>query len=246
MKMTIYKINLIAIALGAALTGWAADATNAPPKPKWESSASLGATVTRGNSRNVSVSGQLQTGRKWDKNEIALGVDGTYGEDRGVKSAELLHGFAQYNRLFTEKVFGYARVEGMHDAVADIDYRITLSPGAGYYFIKTPETGLRAEVGPGWVYEQRTTGSHDYFTIRFAQRLDQKLSETSKLWETVEFLPAVDNWGDYLMNAEIGIDTAITKALSLRTYAQDSYRSKPAPERQKNDFRLVAAVAYKF
>jgi hypothetical protein len=42
------------------------------------------------------------------------------------------------------------------------------------------------------------------------------------------------------------MDTSITKKLSLRVFAVDTYHSEPAPGRDKNDLRLVTAVACKF
>ena len=70
------------------------------------------------------------------------------GSDR-TKNADMARGFVQYNRLFTERLFGYGRVDALYDDVANIQYRVTLSPGLGYYFIKEPKTELSGEVGPG-------------------------------------------------------------------------------------------------
>lgn len=242
MKRAYLTVGLCALGFGLATQ---AAETNTV-KPRWESSASLGATVTRGNSRTVSVSAQVNTSKKWERNEIDLGADGTYAEDRGVRSAGQARGFGQYNYLFTDRFYGYARLEVAHDAVADITYRITVSPGVGYYVIKNETTSLRGEIGPGYVYEKRTHSTVDYATLRLAERFEHKLNDRAKLWQSVEFLPAVDDFADYLLNFEVGIETQISKAFSLRTYAQDSYRSRPATGREKNDLRLVAAVAYKF
>ena len=57
-------------------------------------------------------------------------------------------GFGQYNRLFSERAYGYFRVDGLHDGVADIDYRLTVGPGVGYYLIKATNTTFRGEFGP--------------------------------------------------------------------------------------------------
>ena len=67
-------------------------------------------------------------------------------------------GFAQYNRLFTERVFGYLRLDGLHDAIADIEYRFTFSPGVGYYFIKNAQTTLSGEAGS--VFHRPVAGSN--------------------------------------------------------------------------------------
>lgn len=222
--------------------------TNAPPKsPPWDASASAGLTLTRGNSKTVLFTGALAADRKWDQNELAFGADGVYGENNSVKNAEQLHGFGQYNRLFGERLFGYLRVEGLHDAIADIKYRITVSPGLGYYFIKTTNTTLRAEIGPGYIYEHDGSGeNHSYMTLRLAERFDQKINDHARIWEAVEVLPQVDKFSNYIINGEIGVETTMTKKLSLLTYVQDSYHSEPAPGRLKNDIKLVSAIKYKF
>lgn len=233
--------------------------TNELPKNPWDASATLGATLTRGNTKTLLVSGQVMANKKWEKNEINLGADGVYGEDQvelpasagGGKttqtSAESAHAFAQYNRSFTERLYGYFRLEGLYDGIAGIDYRITLSPGAGYYLIKQTNLFLRGELGPGYVFEKlKGSDTHDYATLRVAERGEWHINPRAKIWEFLEYLPQVDRFHNYVVNAELGLDTAITAHLSQVTFIQDSYRSEPATGRLHNDFKLVAGVKYKF
>ena len=157
MKATTYTATclfVLSLATSSALAQTALTATNAPPKsPPWDLSASAGLTLTRGNSQTLLAVANFLGTKKWDQNEVDLGVDGAYGnttdQKTGVttKNADSLHGFVQYNRLFTERLFGYLRLEGLHDGVADIDYRLQVSPGAGYYLIKNTNTTFRVEVG---------------------------------------------------------------------------------------------------
>ena len=67
-------------------------------------------------------------------------------------------------------------------------------------------------------------------------------------FRSAEWLPQVDKFKNYIINAEIGIESDLRtdKKLSLRTYLQDTYNSVPATGRKKNDVKLVAAIAYKF
>ena len=215
-------------------------------KPSWETSAALGVTLTRGNSRTVLATANILTEKKWDHNELRFGADAAYGEDHDVKNTEVLHGFGQFNHLFTERLFGYARADVMHDGLADLKYRITLSPGVGYYFVKNKQTTLSGEIGPGFIYEKFSHRIDRFATLRIAERLDHKFNDRVKVWEMVEYLPQVDKWGNYIINAEAGVDSSLTKKLSLRVFAVDNYLSEPAAGREKNDLRLVTAVAYKF
>jgi putative salt-induced outer membrane protein YdiY len=227
----------------------AAAATSAPPPaPRWETTAAAGITLTRGNSKTLLATLGLDTKKKWEKNEAAFGVAGGYGENDGTKNTEFIQGFGQYNRLFTERFYGGLRFGGSYDGIAGLDYRIRITPLAGYYLVKQTNTTLVAEIGPSAVFEKHTGESPDsYLGLRLGERLDHKLSDTTKIWESVDYVPDVKQWSErYVVTAEAGIDTAINKHWSLRVVCQDIYDSQPTPGRQHNDLRLVAGTAYKF
>jgi putative salt-induced outer membrane protein YdiY len=223
-----------------------ASAVAPPPPPKWKGSAAAGLTLTRGNSDTVVLNASIVAEKKWGQNELSLGADGSYGEQNGEKNVEAAHAFGQYNRLFSERAFALFRVDALHDAIADVEYRVTLSPGLGYYFIKNKTTFLRGEVGPGVVFEKQGGDTRTYMTLRVAERFEHQLSKTAKLWQSAEILPEVSNWANYIVNAEIGVDVAINVRWSLRTFVQETYDNEPAPGRKHNDVKIVAGVAYKF
>lgn len=231
--------------------------TNAPPpKPKavWKSRVAVGLTMTSGNSETTLATVSADTSRKTDENEWSLGVDGAYGRSKvsgqtnTTTTAELLHGFTQYNQLFTERFYGLGRVEGVHDGVADLKYRVSLNLGAGYYFIKNTNTDLCAEVGPGYVFQQQDNETTRYAALRVGEKFHQALSDHARLWQMAEWAPQVDKFQNYVINAELGIEADLTKdkKLALRSYVTDTFNSEPAPDRKKNDLTWVTAIAYKF
>jgi putative salt-induced outer membrane protein len=220
--------------------------TPPPEKPKWTRSAALGATLTGGNSDTVLITGNVNATRKWDQHEILLGADAAYGEVENQKNADSVHGMAQYNRLFSERLYGYARLDALHDAIADVDYRFTFGPGAGYYFIKNATTSLSGELGPSFVYEKVGAEDHGYFALRIGEKFEHKLSDRARIWQSFEILPQVDNFENFIANAEIGVESKLTTDLSLRVFVQDTYDNEPAPGRKKNDVKLVSALAYTF
>jgi len=223
-----------------------ASAVEPPPKPKWNSTATAGLTLTSGNSETLLATASIGSEKKWDRNEVALGLGGGYGEQDDEKNVEILHGFGQYNRLFTDRWFGLVRADALHDAIADVEYRVTLSPGVGYYFIKNKTTFLRGEVGPGVVFEKVGGETDTYMTVRVAERFEHQLSKTAKLWQSAEILPDVSDWQNYVVNAEIGVEVAVNTKWSLRVLLQDTYDNKPADDSKHNDLKLIAGTAYKF
>ncbi len=65
----------------------------------------------------------------------------------------------------------------------------------------------------------------DYWGIRCGERYTLQVSETAKLWQSAEYLPNADDFDQYLINAEIGMEAVVTKLISLRLVLQDGYNS---------------------
>jgi len=241
--MNLTQVSILAACASLAL---ASSTVAADAPPKWESSAALGLTLTRGNSDTLLFTANIATAKKLPKHETSLGADAAYGENQNVKNNELFRAFFQYNYLFTERVYGYARADGLHDAIADVEYRLTVGPGAGYYFIKNATTRLSAEAGPGLVMEKQGGNDRSYFTVRVAENFEHKLNDKARIWQSVEIFPQVDDLDNYIVRAEAGIETSITKRVGLRVYVVDTYDNVPAAGRKKNDIKLVSALAWKF
>jgi putative salt-induced outer membrane protein len=220
--------------------------TELPPAPKWESSVNAGFSYTSGNSDTLLVTAGIETKRKGERDEWLFGAKGAYGKSDGENNNELALGYGQYNYLFTEKFYAYGRVDALYDGIADIDYQVNLSPGVGYYFIKKPKTTLAGEFGPGYMWVKKGGIADDYATLRFNERFEQKLGEKARLWESLTYLPQIDDWGNFTLAAELGVEAPIVKDLSLRVVASDLYNSRPAAGKKENDFMLIAGVSYKF
>ncbi len=219
----------------------------APAKYPWVSTITAGLTLTRGNSDSLLATAKFITDKKTPVNEFNLGADATYGSANGVANAETAHGFGQWNHLFSEKWYGYLRGEGLHDDIAQVRYRATLTSGVGYYAIKETNTTLAFEVGPGFVAERVGDVDTTYATMRVAQKFEHKFNKNSaRVWENVELLPQIDKPSDYLFNAEIGVESALYKTLSLQVYLDDNFNSEPAAGLRRNDVKLVSGVTYKF
>jgi putative salt-induced outer membrane protein len=178
---------------------------------------------------------------------LKLDADGAYGKADGVKSAECLHGFVQENHTFVDDTwYGYGRADGLHDAIADVDYRFTSSAGAGYYFIKNKMTTFSGEAGPAFEAERLDDEYHDYPTARLAENFERKIDEHARVWENIEFIPPLVFPDAFLVNAEIGVETPLTRKLSLQTCLQDNFANVPAPGYKDNDFKLVSGLVFKF
>lgn len=229
-----------------------------PPQYPWKSSLTAGLTLTQGNSHSLMYYGAIDSTKKTPDNEFSLGASGAYGSQDSEESVNTYGGYSQWNHLFTERFYDYIRLEARRDLVANVDYRITLGPGLGYYLVKNTNTTLSVESGAGIEFQrigQKTTvgtntvNSYDneYFaTARFAEKFEHKVNDHLRIWQSVELLPQVDEFDNYTLRFELGLETGFTKTMSLKTFVVDNFASQPADGRQKNDFRMVSALSYKF
>jgi len=216
------------------------------PKYPWQSSVSVGLTLTRGNTDTTLFSADFLTQRKTPTDEYMIGLAGAYGEQDSKDTANNYKAFAQWNHLFTKQFYGYVRAEGLRDYMADLDYRLTVGPGLGYYLIKGTNTTLAAEVGANFEAQQLGGKDQNFANVRLAERFEHKFNDRARLWQTVEIFPQVDKLDNYVVNFEIGLEAAISKSFSLKTYLDDTYANRPALDRKKNDVKLVAGISYKF
>ncbi len=252
--------SLVAAACLAALlpglsVAEAADATNAPPKKHWESVASMDLALTRGNSRTFLAAASINSKAKWEKDELILGASAGYGDtttkdaagaEATTKTQDYLKGAAQWNHLFTKRLYGGLKLEAVHDGIADINYRFTVSPLAGYFFVKETNTFLSGELGPSYLDERLDDHTHSYLGGRVAERFGHTFDTRAKIWENAEWIPQVDKFENWILNAEAGVSAPVTKSLEVRFVAQDTYNNQPAPGRLKNDLKLLAGIGYRF
>jgi len=240
--------------LATAVIAGAAEEAKQPP-PKWDTTLTLGATLTRGNSKTFLGSGLINTKRKWADDEALLGASAGYGETTitsgGNKVDKVtdsyIKGFGQWNHLFTPRAYGGLRVSGDHDDIASLGYRATVGPLLGYYFVKQTNAFLAGEIGPSFVREKFFHEHvHNYVGLRLGERGERKFTSGSKIWESVEWIPKVKDMQDYLVTAETGVSAPMSKSLSLSLVLQDSYKSVPAIGKLKNDLKLIAGITYTF
>ena len=209
--------------------------------------AAAGLTLNNGNSDTILFTLNVIGTKKWRKNELLLSADGSYGESDGVKNSDYIRGISQYNRLlYDDRLYVYGNLDVLHDNIAEVEYRATLGPGAGYYIIRNDTRNLSVESGLSYVFEEVGGISDDYLAVRFAEKFEQKIGDRARIWQGIEYLPQVDDFGNYILNFEVGIEADLTKDIALRVYLQDNYRNRPAAGRKNNDLKLVSALAYKF
>jgi hypothetical protein len=93
-------------------------------------------------------------------------------------------------------------------------YRTTVGPGPGYQWFQGPTFHFATEAGIAWVHELfQTTGARDFVALRFAYSADWTPVEPLKLYNTLEYLPDLADFGQYLLNIDAGVRATVWEKL---------------------------------
>ncbi len=212
----------------------------------WSTSVTVGLSVSSGNIESSLIYADIQTRRQWGAYEALLGLGGTYGESESVTTSDYQFGYLQLNRALTDRFYFGVKGYGIRDAVADLDYRFSLGPVWGVYLIKTDTTTLKVEAGPAYTWEKQGGLRDDYVSVLVSERFEHQFTERLRLWQALEWRPAIDDFNDYTLNAEIGIEARMTEHLSLKTFLRNIHDSTPAPGFKKDDLAWITALTYSF
>ena len=260
------KYLLIAAALALAASAAAAEKKAGKDEAGAEAPAGLatalnaGLTLTDGNSETLAANVGLKTeGAQEGLGSVLAGAEFNYGEstvrtktvdeaggetvaetdEKTVENAKL---FANVKKTLSPRTFLSLDGTALYDDVADVDYRATLGPGLGFYAVKNDKRELSLEAGPSYVWEEVGGARDDYLALRFAERYVCQALPNAKLVQSLEYLPEAEDFDNYLLVGEIGVEAAMSDRLSLRVVLQSKYDNTPAEGKERNDLSLIAGI----
>ncbi len=246
------KILMVLAVLALAVSAPAAEkkaADEAVKKDGFTTALNAGLTMTDGNSETMAANAGLVTeGEKEGLGSVIAGVEGNYGEstvdDVEETMVENAKAYANVKKTLSPRTFASLDGSVLYDDIALIDYRATLGPGLGAYLVKNDKRSLSLEAGPSYVWEKVDGATDDYLALRFAERYSCQATKTAKLVQSLEYVPEAEDFDNYLLTGEIGVEAAINDHLSLRVVVQDKYDSTPAADAEHNDVSLIAGLGF--
>jgi len=226
-----------------------------PPPAKWTGSVLLTGALARGNTDtfDLGLDATAVLRRDIPEKDDRLTLGGAYHfgtagrDDSTTTTTDNWNILGKYDKFWTQKLYGYATAKLEHDRIAAIYYRVTPGVGIGYQWAESPTFNLNTEAGVSYVHEDYDNdGTNDFIALRLAYHVDKKLTEKFGLFHNLEWLPAFDDPGDYLLNTDAGIRADITKHFFSEFKVEWKRDSTPAPGALKNDTRFVLGVGWSF
>ncbi len=222
------------------------------PKKKigeWDNSLAFGYNMTSGNSDTQLVTILGKSYYEKDKNIVDSTFMYNFGSDSNAKdetgddtTRNDFRLLSAYNRLLDDRMYLGMGGKFFYDEIAQIDYRVFIDPSMGYYLLKDNTFKFRVEAGPSYIFEEVDSVKDDYLAPRLGDKFEYYLSCTSKLYQSAEILFDVNNSENYLVNAEVGIEAALSTELSLVFLVRETFDNEPAEGREKDDLAMISAL----
>jgi putative salt-induced outer membrane protein YdiY len=241
-------LSLFAVAVSAAVPGFADTPCATPTPGPLTGSVGAGFAHTSGNTDTTSLNASFAL--QYDpKTKNVVKASGLYlsarTEDTDTVDQTTLGLRDEYK--LTPRAFVFGDVHYLRDQFKDIKYLITPLLGVGYQLAKTERTALAVDVAVGGAFEEDDDqGSTTSGAYHAGEAFSHKLSPTATVTQTATAVWKTSDSSDALYHFDVSLSTAVTHHSELKVTFIDDIKNKPAtPTTKKADTAVVMAFVMK-
>ena len=220
-----------------------------PPPPVWKGALGGGLSLTGGNTDTKSYNLDFAVVRDPKKKDV-FKADGFYlrSDTDGEATVDRTGLGTRYERALGKaaRAFAFGEVRYLRDAFKDVDHLITPTVGLGYRVVDRERVKLSADAGVGLAFEQlaereaTTDGA-----VSASENLLWKLSANAAFVHTGRALWKIDDFGDAYYHLDAGIAASLARRFQLKLTFADDYKTRPRPDKKKNDTAILATIVFK-
>ena len=222
---------------------------------RWKFNATLGVTLTFGNSRSKNAGALALISREDDWTKLSLGYTAAYGEDQDGDSAKSHRGDGQLDLKITDMFYLTPFVgHAVYDKFQNINFRYRAGAGAGYYLFKSDALtwNIEAAFSYGETELRRVAaGAQQNFydtSLRVATGFQWAISDSLKFTLTWETYVGTKKVKSTIHHGVANLSVKVYKGLALSIAAifdrvenpgRDANLSLP----RQNDLKVIAGLS---
>ena len=180
--------------------------------------------------------------------EWSQGLTLVNGSTDGEQTANLLTTFLRGDWLASDRLSVYGLLNYDRNKFGGISGRFDEGLGLAYRIIETGFHQLDGELGAQLVQQRSITGVDDNFTAgRVAGTYRLQILEGSYFLESLEYLPSLEDGGDFRVNNETALVAPLARQFALKlSYLVRFNNRPPEPELGKSDRFFTAGLQISF
>ncbi|MEL7496617.1 MAG: DUF481 domain-containing protein [Planctomycetota bacterium] len=219
------------------------------PVPAWKGNFSAGLNGKSGNSEDLDFNLALDLTRETDFATTNFLANYFYSSNQIATTTDRWFSQFRQERKFEDPRWSWFYQSGLEvDRFKDFDYRIALHSGLAYKLIDEEIRKLKLRLGAGASREVGSVNDDWSPELQFGADWERKLSETTRIYATVDFFPNVSDFADYRLNTNTGLEFLLDaeRDINFKIFALNRYDSTPPPGNQENDLDYGMSVGIGF
>ena len=213
----------------------------------WTGTLDLAYATSRGNSKTDTFTLGATATRATARDKISVGYTPIFSSNdatgKRITTANAKRGGIEYNLNVRPRMFVFGSVGLETDQFQSLDLRFVPAGGLGYHAVKTEKTILDLQLGASADREFYSTGLNRTFAeVLAGEEFTYKLGANSVVKEKLVFFPNMSEGGNYRINFDTTMATAIRKWFNWQFSVSDRYLSNPIAGRKSNDLLLTTGV----
>ena len=218
-----------------------------PDPGKWQHDFLLGFRLYSGNVEQTVLSLELNTKRYDSNSEFVAQLDGAYGYLSGQRSVQQLLFSSYFNRNITSRLYYSLETGLFHDAIQDLEVRLSQQLGLGYRLVMTSKV-IWSIMGGGGVTEEKfqNIGFRFYPNAVGSMALRVRIGPKFFWSNRVDVIPNLEDKNDLRIVAESSLQLQATSHILIVVGLRNRFDNQPDAFRQKNDLGLKTSIGYRF
>ena len=224
----------------------------------WRATGGAALSQSSGNSESTSIAITLDATNATTVDKTTLGGDYNYGrsEAAGVSTTntEKWNVFGQYDYNLGPRIYGFGRIGGQGDKLADLDLRVGLSAGLGYKLIDNSNTSFNVFGGAGHTTDSysvaqlidgRTATRFSRSSLILGEESTHKISANTSFKQRLEYAAGLSGDKAKLTKFTAGLQVAMSRTLSLAVGFTANHNSQPPAGQKSTDTLLFTGINVK-
>lgn len=223
---------------------------------QWTGKAELGVMVSSGNSEATSANTKLDLSHEADKWRHGVYFGALYGANATFTTADRLEARYQLDYKINDRLSWFGALRAEQDGFSGFAYQATLSTGAAYKFIDTPDTKFSGSIGVGYRVLKpelliktpagevidRIEGEEDSEpVITLGSGYEHSFNETTKISNKLLVESGSSNTA---VQDDISLQVSMTDTLALAVGFGVRYNTDPPPLSEDTDLLTTINLVY--
>lgn len=224
----------------------------------WSGSFNAGVNLRSGNTEQVDLVSKAKLARRTPGSRFRLEFSGNFSELEGVESVNNRRISEALDFFLTRRFFlRIPQTEYYHDPFQNIDARLTVGAGVGYYLIDTPKTEWLVSGGPGYrnirfdTVQPGEPATESTPAVALESSFDTEVTKRTDFELGYQLIIANDASGGATHHAVATFEIDLTRSLDLDLSFTWDRISNPQTDASgaipaKDDFRIDLSIGVEF